>query len=98
MLLQIPGGPELLIVLLITILLFGIPVLLIAVVGVLYLRADGGGDDDVAERVAELEAEIAALRAEIASDDAGGAGGTSDSEGTVGGSDSDAEGDDGHDQ
>lgn len=98
MLLQIPGGPELLIVLLIAILLFGIPVLLIAVVGVLYLRADGGGDEDVAERVAELEAEIAALRAEIASDDVGEGGGPGGSERTVGGSDSDAASDDGHDQ
>jgi sec-independent protein translocase protein TatA len=98
MLLQIPGGPELIVVLLIAILLFGIPLLLIAVVGALYLRAEDGGDDDVAERVADLEAEIAALRAEIAGDDAPVDATTSGGETTVGDSDSDAIGDDGHDE
>jgi sec-independent protein translocase protein TatA len=97
MLLQIPGGPELIVVLLIAILLFGIPLLLIAVVGALYLRAEDG-DDDVAERVADLEAEIAALRAEIAGDDAPVDATTSGGETTVGDSDSDAIGDDGHDE
>jgi len=64
MLLQIPGGPELIVILLVSILIFGIPLLLIVIVGALYFRAEGG-DEDVAERVAELEAEIATLRKEI---------------------------------
>jgi len=58
----IPGGPELLVILLIAIFLFGLPILLIAVVGFLYLRSDG---DDYDERIRELEAEIARLEAEV---------------------------------
>jgi len=77
MLLQIPGGPELIVVLLVAVLLFGIPLVLIAVVGALYLRANSGGDEDVTERVAELEAETAQLRAEL-DDDSGEDGAASD--------------------
>jgi hypothetical protein len=69
MLLQIPGGVELIVILLIAILIFGIPLLLIGIVGALYLRAESDDGEDVAERVDELEAEIAALRAEIATDE-----------------------------
>ena len=58
----IPGGPELLLILLIAIFVFGLPILLIAVVGFLYLRSDG---DDYDERFRELEAEIARLEAEV---------------------------------
>ena len=58
----IPGGPELLVILLIAIFLFGLPILLIAVVGFLYLRSDG---DDYDERIRELEAEIARLEAKV---------------------------------
>lgn len=63
MLLQVPGGPELLIILLVLALLVGIPVVLAGVF--LFTRVIGGdGDDaDVAElkaRVDELEAELAA--------------------------------------
>lgn len=65
MLLQVPGAVELVVLLLVAILVFGIPLLLIAVVGALYLRAAGDSDEDVDERIAELEAEIASLRAEL---------------------------------
>ena len=60
MLLQIPGGPELLIVLLLFLFLFG-PV--VAVVVFLLQRTQDGDDAEVAElkaRVDELEAQIAA--------------------------------------
>jgi len=60
----IPGGPELLVILLIATFLFGLPILLIAVVGFLYLRSD----DDYDERIRELESEIARLEAEVAAD------------------------------
>ena len=66
----VPGGPELLIVLLIAVLVFGLPVLLIGVVGFLYLRSDG---DDYEERISELESEIARLEAEVAADGDGAA-------------------------
>ena len=69
----IPGGPELLVILLIAIFLFGLPILLIAVVGYLYLRSDG---DDYDERFRELEAEIARLEAKV--------GANSDSDATTG--------------
>jgi sec-independent protein translocase protein TatA len=65
MLLQVPGGVELIVILLVMILLFGIPLLLIAVVGVLYFRADSEPDENVDERIAELEDEIDTLKAQI---------------------------------
>ncbi len=62
MLLQIPGGPELLIILLVLALLVGVPVVLVGLF--LVVRSVGGdGDDEVAElkgRIEELEAEVAA--------------------------------------
>jgi len=62
MLLQIPGGPELLIILLVMALLVGVPVVLVGLF--LVVRAIGGdGDDEVAElkaRIEELEAQVAA--------------------------------------
>jgi len=61
----IPGGVELLVIGMIAMLLFGIPLALIAVVGYLWLR----NDDDYEERIRELESEIATLQAEIGSDD-----------------------------
>ncbi|MFW5939632.1 MAG: hypothetical protein ACOCSD_01820 [Halolamina sp.] len=61
--LQMPGGPELLVILLVMALLVGVPVVLAGVI--LFTRAVGGdGDDDeVAElkgRIEELEAQVAA--------------------------------------
>ncbi|WP_435119665.1 preprotein translocase subunit TatA [Halolamina sp. C58] len=63
MLLQIPGGPELLVILLVMALLVGVPVVLAALF--LFVRFVGGGDDgdEVAElrdRIEELEAQVAA--------------------------------------
>ena len=57
----VPGGIELLVILLIFLLLFGIPLLLVAGGGYLWFRSR----EDTAEQIAELQAEIAALRAEL---------------------------------
>ena len=59
----VPGGPELLVVLLITLLLFGLPILLLGVGGFLYLRSNA--DDETKERIAELEAEMDELRRDL---------------------------------
>jgi len=61
MLLQVPGGPELLIILLVMALLVGIPVVLAGVI--LFARFVGGGDDS--DEVAELKGRIEALEAEV---------------------------------
>ncbi|NHX36971.1 MULTISPECIES: hypothetical protein [Halolamina] len=62
MLLQLPGGPELLIILLVMALLVGVPVVLLGLF--LVVRTVGGDEnDDIAElkgRIEELEAEVAA--------------------------------------
>lgn len=57
----VPGAPELFIILLIAVLLFGLPLVLVAG-GYLYLRRD--------ESIEELEARIADLEAERAAGDA----------------------------
>lgn len=60
MLLQIPGGPELLIILLVMALLVGVPVVIAALF--LFVKFVGGGDDEMAEikgRIEELEAQVA---------------------------------------
>lgn len=66
----IPGGPELLIILLISLLLFGGTAVLVLFLGVGGLRLLGGerdGADRIAEdRVAELERELAETRTELA--------------------------------
>jgi len=60
----VPGGPELLILLIIFVLLFGVPVAVIAgVLLVLKLRSDGDGSE--ADRIAELEAEVERLREKV---------------------------------
>ncbi|WP_436909351.1 hypothetical protein [Halosimplex marinum] len=66
MLLQmgIPGGVELLVILVMGLVLFGLPLVLIAVVGALWLRSD----DDYDERIRELETEIARLQAQVGDD------------------------------
>ena len=61
MLLQVPGGLELLIILLVMALLVGVPVVLAGVF--LFTRFVGGGDDD---EVAELKARVDELEAELA--------------------------------
>ncbi|MFQ3318798.1 MAG: sec-independent protein translocase protein TatA [Natronomonas sp.] len=55
----IPGGPELLVILLIAILLFGAPLLLV----VLLIAKQGSGTDS--DRVAELEQRVEELEAEL---------------------------------
>jgi sec-independent protein translocase protein TatA len=60
----IPAGPELVIVLLIAVLLFGVPLVVIAGAVLLFkLRSDGEGAD--ADRIAELEAEVERLREKV---------------------------------
>ncbi|MFC5366821.1 hypothetical protein [Salinirubrum litoreum] len=53
----IPGGPELIIIFLVILLVFG-PVVLGVVVLFAYLRRKGGGDDEKSQRIEELEARI----------------------------------------
>jgi sec-independent protein translocase protein TatA len=57
----VPGGPELLIILLILVLLFGVPIALIAGV-VLFFRLQSDDEEADADRIAELEAEVERLR------------------------------------
>ena len=64
--LGMPGGLEILIILVIGIIVFGLPLLIITVVGIAWLRGDG---DDYDERIAELESEIARLQAEVGVDE-----------------------------
>ena len=59
----VPGGPELLVILLIMLLLFGLPILLLGVGGFLYLRSNA--DDETKERIAELEAEMNELKRDL---------------------------------
>jgi len=66
MLLQMgmPGGIELLVILVMALIVFGLPLVLIAVVGALWLRSD----DDYDERIRQLETEIARLQAQMGED------------------------------
>ena len=57
----LPGGPELLIVLLVMVLVLGIPTLLVAAAAFFGLRYVRGGDTRE-ERIAELEREVSELR------------------------------------
>jgi sec-independent protein translocase protein TatA len=59
----IPGGPELLVILLMMLILFGVPLFLLGVGGFAYLRMNAS--DDTQERIAELEAEIDHLKHEL---------------------------------
>jgi sec-independent protein translocase protein TatA len=63
----VPGGPELIIIFLVILLVFG-PVVLGVVVLFAYLRRKGGGDDEKDERIAELEARIDELEGETGGD------------------------------
>lgn len=62
----IPGGPELIVIFLIGLLLFGLPLLLIALAVVAYRNRRGPGD-----RVAELEGRIDELERELREERAG---------------------------
>ncbi len=63
----LPGGPELLVILLMLIVLFGIPLVLLGIGGFAYLRSNAS--DDTEERITELEAEIDHLKHELDADD-----------------------------
>ncbi|OYR54256.1 preprotein translocase subunit TatA [Halorubrum sp. E3] len=60
----VPGGPELLILLVVLVLLFGVPLVVIAGV-VLFFRTRSDGADADADRIAELEAEVERLREKV---------------------------------
>ena len=61
----VPAGPELVIILIVFVLLFGVPLVLIAgAVLFLTLRSDGEEAGD-ADRIAELEAEVERLRDQV---------------------------------
>lgn len=56
----VPGGIELLVILLVAIMLFGVPLVLIVGGLFLYRRVDSGEEDDA--RIERLEREVAELR------------------------------------
>jgi sec-independent protein translocase protein TatA len=60
----VPAGPELVIIMLIAVLLFGVPLVVIAG-AVLFLKLRSDGDDADADRIAELEAEVERLREQV---------------------------------
>jgi len=60
------GGPELLILLVVLVLLFGVPLVVIAGVVLFFRTRSDGADADVdADRIAELEAEVERLREKV---------------------------------
>ncbi|WP_280585976.1 preprotein translocase subunit TatA [Halorubrum sp. Boch-26] len=60
----VPAGPELVIILIILVLLFGVPIVLIAA-GVVFLKLRSDGEEADADRIADLEAEVERLREEV---------------------------------
>ncbi|MDZ5812216.1 preprotein translocase subunit TatA [Halorubrum sp. AD140] len=60
----VPAGPELVILLIVFVLLFGVPLVVIAGV-VLFLKLRSDGDEGDADRIAELEAEVERLREKV---------------------------------
>lgn len=72
----VPGGIELLVVLFIVFLLFGVPLTLLVVLGYKHLK--NATDLEEAERLDELESEVAALRDQL--DDTRGADGRTDAD------------------
>ncbi len=60
----VPAGPELVIILLIAVLLFGVPLVVIAG-AVLFLKLRSDGESADADRIAELEAEVERLREQV---------------------------------
>ncbi|WP_424014212.1 preprotein translocase subunit TatA [Halorubrum xinjiangense] len=60
----VPAGPELVIILIVFVLIFGVPLVLVAgAVLFLALRSDDEAADD--DRIAELEAEVERLREQV---------------------------------
>ncbi|QKY16231.1 preprotein translocase subunit TatA [Halorubrum sp. CBA1229] len=60
----VPAGPELVIIMLIAVLLFGVPLVVIAG-AVLFLKLRSDGEEADADRIAELEAEVERLREKV---------------------------------
>jgi sec-independent protein translocase protein TatA len=60
----VPAGPELLIILVILVLLFGVPLVVIAG-AVVFLKLRSDGEEVDADRIAELEAEVERLREKV---------------------------------
>jgi sec-independent protein translocase protein TatA len=60
----VPAGPELVIILLVLVLLFGVPLVVIAG-AVLYFKLRADGEEADADRVAQLEAEVERLREKV---------------------------------
>lgn len=60
----VPGGLELLVILLVFVLLFGIPLTILLVLGYKLTRQTGK-TSETEERIEELEAEVSALKAHI---------------------------------
>ena len=60
----VPAGPELAILLIVFVLLFGVPVVVIAG-AVLFLKLRSDGEEADADRIAELEAEVERLREKV---------------------------------
>lgn len=65
-----PGGLELIVILLIVVVLFGIPVAIV-VLGVILLRSSRG-DGDIEDEVAALREEVAELRASMETEEGSG--------------------------
>ena len=63
----VPAGPELVIIMLIAVLLFGVPLVVIAG-AVLFLKLRSDGEEADADRIAELEAEVERLREKVDED------------------------------
>lgn len=89
-----PGGIELLVIFFVLFLLFGVPVALALLLGYRYVKGQAG-EDVKAERIAELEAELAELRDAVennpnagTSTDTPGAASSTDSTGTASATDS----------
>jgi len=60
----VPAGPELVIILIILVLLFGVPIVLITA-GVVFFKLRSDDEEADADRIAELEAEVERLREKV---------------------------------
>jgi len=81
MLLQMPGPPEFVIMLVVALVLFGIPLVLVLVLGTLWIRSNQD-DEEVTRQLAELQAEVHELRTELQDDDGSYADGEADASGS----------------
>ena len=77
----VPGGAEVLVILLVSVLLFGVPLVLLVGGGFLYLRSKGNRED----RIDELEREVEHLKAELDDQADNGGSATGDDRGATAG-------------